>query len=322
MIRRLLGYLVFVFLSAFPVILPAQVMQTHRFAVALQRARALRAEATQTDVAHHIHYDITYLDREGHSQPATYDIYRDPMRYTRVDIVAGDYHDTEITDWQTHKVMASFTGDMPLKIFDFTKIFEEPQPVIYSLERHFQGPPSLRQEMVDRAPYFCSDDGIAIRLCFDPFTHAFAFAQVYNQTFTYEDWRSVGAHAFPAKIQIFDGKKAIVSATGKFEQVKQFPKLFFQLDAAHPPKQEEHHPITHTTPQKTAPAPLFGHVQIELAVDANGKVTKATALDSDDKQIVKPSLRIAKGLEFAPDNKNGAPAPFSTLLYFQYFPED
>jgi hypothetical protein len=313
---------VFALLLALPAVLPAQVMQTHRLDVALQRARTLRAGASATDIAHHIHYDLTYLDRLGHSQSATYDIYRDPIRYTRVDIVAGDYHDIEITDWQTHQVVASFNGDMPLKIYDFVKTFEEPQSVIYGLEHNQHGIPQVRQEMVNNAPYFCSDDGIAIRLCFDPFIHSFAFAQVYNQTFTYEDWRSIGTHAFPAKVQIFDNKKVIVTATGKTEPVKQFPKLFFQLDAAHPPKQEDHHQVMHMATQKTDPAPLFGYVQIQLNVDADGKVTKATALDFDDKQIVKPSLRIAKGLEFAPDNENGAPAPFSTLVYLQYFPRD
>jgi hypothetical protein len=322
MVRWMLRYLVFACLPAFPIFLPAQVMQTHRLDAALRRARTLRAGTSATDIAHHIHYDITYLDRSGHSQQATYDIYRDPIRYTRVEIVAGDYHDIEITDWQTHQVVTSFNGDMPLKIYDFMKIFEEPQPVIYGLEHNQHGIPQVQQEMVNNTPYFCSDDGIAIRLCFDPFIHSFAFAQVYNQTFTYEDWRSIGTHAFPAKVQIFDDKKVIVTATGEIEPVKQFPKLFFQLDAAHPPKQEDRHPMTHMGIKKTDPSPLFGNVQIQLEVDADGKVTKATALDFDDKRIVKPSLRFAKTIEFDPDSKNGAPAPFSTLLYYQYFPED
>lgn len=322
MLRYRLRYLLLAPLFVFPVFLPAQVMQTHRLAVALQRARALRAGALSTDIAHHIHYDITYEDRSGHDQKATYDIYRDPGRYTRVEIAAGDYHNIEITDWQTHRVQTSFTSDMPLKIYDFTKILDEPQPVIYGLEHNQHGPPQVQQETIDNAPYFCSDDGIAIRLCFDPFLHSFAFAQVYNQTYTYEDWRSVGTHAFPAKIQIFDGKKTLVTAIGKSEAVKRFPLLLFQLDAAHPATPDNRRQMTHKAEKKMDPVPLFGNVQIQLEIDASGKVTKATALDSDDKRIVKPSLRFAKSLAFAPDSKNGAPAPFSTSLYMQYFPED
>jgi hypothetical protein len=322
MTRSTFGSLVFVLLLGCSTPLQAQVMQTSRLAIVLGRERALRSGATNTDIAHHIHYDITYEDRSGHLQQASYDTFRDPGRYVRIDVVAGDYRNTLITDVQKHQDWETSTGQIPLKIYDLIKIINEPQPAIYGLEHNQQGPPRMQQEMVDKAPYLCSDDGVAIRLCFDPFTPSFAFAQVYNQTFTYENWLNIGMHAFPAKIQIFDGKKVLVSATGKADVIKQFPKLFFLPDPARPQKAEDRHLITHIIPKKTEASPFFGHVQVQVEVDTDGKITKANALDFDDKQIVKPTLRFAKRLEFAPDSKNGTPAPFSTILYLQYFPED
>jgi TonB family protein len=297
-----------------------QVMQTRKFATELAGARALTAGATASDVAHHLHYDVTFHDRTGHAATATYDLYRDPGRFLRIDTVSGDYRYTHIEDLVNHRTWIHFTGDGPLKLLDLTDVLLEPTPEIYGFEHFSASPPPLQPAVVDDLLYNCADDKKAIRVCFDPFVRIFAFAQVYNQSVTYQNWLHIGSHVAAGKVQLYDDQKLLVEAIGKVERVQQFPPSLFE--PGNEPSQSEdngHHPI-HMKAVKESP--LYGNVEMQLQVDAEGKVTKAKVIDSDDKQLNHTAEKSARGMTYAPQMVNGVATPFTTIAFMHYFPAD
>ncbi len=297
----------------------AQVLQTSRYATVLSHARALTAGSTASDVAHHIHYDLKFRDRHGHEFTATYDIYRDPPRQTRVDIVAGDYRYTHIRDLMNKRDWKHFSGDMPLKIFDLRDVLIEPKPEIYRLEQS-QPPPAVRPEMIDGSPFACASNQVSVRVCFDPLIRTFAFAQVFNQTVTYDDWQRIGTHAIPGKISLYDGKKPLVEATGKVETVRKFPPLLFVPGDEPTQSEDEDHRLIRFKPQPDFP--FYGNVQLQISVNEKGKVTKTKLIDSDNHHLDEVATSYARSFRFAPENANGQPSSFTSVFYLHYFPEE
>jgi hypothetical protein len=296
----------------------AQVMQTKRFDTLLSHARALSAGETASDISHHIHYDVKYRDEHGHEVTATYDIYRDRLRYTRVDIAAQGYRCRHIKDLLNKSEWQHSAGDIPLKIFDLRDVLVEPEPEIQVFTKYPLAA-SVHQEMIDGSPFACADDNSGVRICFDPLIRSFAFAQVLNQTVTYDDWQRIGTHAVPGKIRLYDDKKLLVEATGKVEPVKQFPSLFFAPGSESPDKDQSHR-IVHLKPMvKEA---VYGNVQLQISVDGAGKVTKAKILDADNNQVKPIATKLARSLRFDPQSTNGQPAPFTSVFYLHYFPEE
>lgn len=303
-----------------------QVIQTRTLASAVRQARRLLAGATASDLPHHVHYDVKFRDRYGHKATATFDIYRDPLRFIRVDVTSGGYHSESVEDLIGKHNWRHVTGEVPLKLFDLDDILLAPQPALFGLDRgglnhSGRGSIPVHQEMVNRSPYLCADDHEAIRVCFDPLIRAFVFAQVFNETFVYSDWMRIGTHAIPAKIQIFDDSKVLVEATGSVEPVKKFPPSFFQPA---PQQGSDQKPLPKVVHMQAVPAsPFYGNVEIQITIDPAGKVTDAKILDSDDKRINRPALKFARGLAFAPPDAgaNNAP-PLTTLFYLHYFPQD
>src|SRR5215471_10848567 len=135
-----------------------QVMQNTNYEQELKHAQSLLAGATSTDIAHHIHYDLKLYDRDGHESTATYDIYRDPIMYQRIEVKSGNYELTRISNLRDHVDWQHYTGDMPLKIADFEHILIIPQAAV---DRFAQEPqnikPMTRQELED-APLLCASD--------------------------------------------------------------------------------------------------------------------------------------------------------------------
>src|ERR1700743_3962619 len=81
----------------------SQVMQNTNYEQELQNSRSLVAGETSTDIPHHVHYDLKLYDRDGHPSTATYDIYRDPVLYQRVEIKADDFQLTQINNVRDKK---------------------------------------------------------------------------------------------------------------------------------------------------------------------------------------------------------------------------
>lgn len=298
-------------------IVAAQVMETTRLTSELRRARTLMAGATATDLPHHVHYDLSFKDRHGHRQSGTLDIYRDPLRYIRIDIASGNYRYTNISDLLHKRDWTHFNDDMPLKIYDLRGVLLEPEPAASILE-HASPPPTVQQEMIEGSPYACAGNGRGIRICFDPLIRSFAFAQVFNQTVAYDDWQNIGTHAVPGRIRIFDGKNVLIEATGRVEAVKRFSPLLFQPGSEPTQSEEGAHKLLHAG--QADPVEFYGTVQLKILVDEKGKVKKATVLDSDDKRVEHTAVEFARSLRFAPEQKNGAPAPFSWVFYMRAIP--
>ena len=303
-----------------------QVMQTHNLASAVKQARTLMAGATASDVPHHVHYDVRFLDRSGHKANATYDVYRDPGRFIRVDIASSGYTSESIEDILGKHSWRHATGEIPLKLFDLGGILLGPEPALYGLDRSRRGAVPVHQQMVDQALYLCGGDQAAIRVCFDPLIRAFAFAQVFNETFVYGDWKRIGTHAIPGKIQIFDDTKLLVDASGTVEPVEKFPPRFFQAGPKPSTVDTESRPVVHMDP--VPPSPFYGNVQIQIEIDPEGKVAQSKVLDLDDKRIKRPALKFIRSLRFASAGQNAdasaasAAAISPTLFYLRYFPQD
>lgn len=316
--RVILGCSLFCLALPFTGVLSAQVMQTTRYSTLLSHAQALTAGETASDISHHIHYDVKYRDRHGNEVTATYDIYRDRLRYTRVDIAAEGYSCRNIKDLLNKREWQHSAGDIPLKIYDLRDVLVEPKPEIHVFTK-FPLAASVRQEMIDGSPFSCADDNSGVRICFDPLIRTFAFAQVLNQTVTYDDWQRIGTHAVPGKIRLYDDKKLLVEATGKVEPVKQFPPLFF-APGGEPQDEDESHRIVDFKPM--VKEPVYGNVQLQISVDGTGKVTKTKVLDADNNQVKPIASKLARSLRFEPKSANGQPASFTSVFYFHYFPED
>jgi hypothetical protein len=309
-------------------VLSAQVMQTTNYTTLLSHARALTAGATASDISHHLHYDVKYRDGQGHEVTATYDIYRDRLRYTRVDIAAPSYSYRHIKDLLNKREWKHSVGEMPLKVYDLRDVLIEPKPEIYVFTQ-FPLAASVHQQMIDGSPFSCADDNSGIRICFDPLIRSFAFAQVLNQTVTYDDWQRIGTHAVPGRIRLYDDKKLLVEATGKVEPVKQFPPLFFVpnngvpgngVPGNEPRDDDASRRLVHFKPLEKEM--IYGNVQMQISVDDKGKVTRTKILDADNKTVKPIASKFAHSLRFDTKSANNRPASFTSVFYLHYFPEE
>ena len=299
----------------------AQVIANTPFSVALQRARAIEAGATATDVPHHVHYDLKLYNHKGKRTNGTWDIWRDPMHYTRTDIVAGGFHYTHIDDLPRKIQWRHFDSLMPLKVYDLRQNYAEPTFVAENFTRHELGL-SVHFEQVEGSPFECTSKILDMRVCFDPLAHVLAFAQMFNQTVTWEDWQPVGTHSIPKQFRIYDAGRVMVEATGEAQVVKAFPPGLFVIPPNEPdmgePEDDGATPHKVLSNKPVSLELLYGNILVHLEVSGEGSVEKATLVDADDDDIVHASMEFAKHLVFAPQIKNGVPVPFDQYIYLRY----
>lgn len=301
----------------------AQVIATRSFTSEMQRAIALEAGATASDVPHHVHYDLKLYDHRHKLTQGTWDIWRDPMRWVRVDIVAGDFRYTHIEDLR-HKVQwRHFNQYMPLKIYDLRQNFREPAVAV----RMFTSQPlrqNVRFQQIGSSPFVCTDERSGSRICFDPLAHVLAFAQMYNQTVTWEDWQPLGRHSVPRRFQIYDGRNVIVDAAGQVDEVKTFPPDLFAIPAGEPdmgePELDGAIPHRVVSEKAVNQQPLYGNVLVHVFAAEDGKVTKVELIDADDGDIVHDAMRFVKRLAFAPQMKDGTATVFDQYIYVGHAP--
>ena len=298
----------------------AQVMANMNYSHELQHAESLLAGTTISDIAHHVHYDLKLYDRDGHESTATYDIYRAPLLYTRVEAKAGDYTLTFIRSEREKKEWQQYTGIKPLKLFDFEQAMDRPTIAINRFSQELDRVQEMDPGQLDGAPLLCANDQGGTSICFNPLLHLFAYAQMFNQTVMYDQWLPIGAHTVPGSIRIYQDKKLLVEATGTVEAVKTFPPDFMRIPAT-PTKPEPmaEHKVVHTKPIDMTQA-IAGGIQLAVSVDEKGRVKKAEVIDSDDKKTEGMARKAARGLVFEPKMENGQPVPFDTVLYLEYYP--
>ncbi|MGA7521676.1 MAG: hypothetical protein WBW84_04295 [Acidobacteriaceae bacterium] len=302
--------------------LVAQVLARHPFATELTRALALEAGATATDIPHHVHYDLKLYDRHHKLTTGTWDIWRDPQHYVRTDIVAGDFHYTDIDDLAQHRQWRHFDHVLPLKIFDLRQNYEKPEAPVEFFSDHALNPdPMVTFQQVEGSPFDCTSELLEMRICFDPIAHVLAFAQIMNQTVTWEDWQPLGTHSVPRRFRIFDGNRMIVEASGKAEKVKTFPPNLFAIPAGEPdmgePEDDGGVPHRVVSMKPIHLDFLYGNVLMHLFVEPDGKVRKAEVVDADDNDLIGDVKHFSRNLKFAPQMKNGVAVPFEQYLYVQ-----
>jgi hypothetical protein len=298
----------------------AQVLARHPFATELARALALEAGATATDVPHHVHYDLKLYDRHHKLTTGTWDIWRDPQHYVRTDIVAGGFHYNHIQDLAQHTEWRHFNQVLPLKLFDLRQNYEKPEPPVAFFSNPDLNPDVMVTfQQIDGSPFDCTPEALQMRICFDPIAHVLAFAQMMNQTVTWEDWQPVGTHSVPRRFRIYDGNRLIVEASGKAEEVKTFAPDLFVIPDGEP---DMGMPDTNgAAPHKVISVKpidmdlLYGNV---LIVDADGKVKKAEVIDADNDDLLGDAKRFSRDLRFAPEMKDGVAVPFEEYLYVQH----
>ncbi len=299
----------------------AQVISNPQFHIALERARAIEAGATATDVPHHVHYDLKLYNHKGKLTTGTWDIWRDPMHSIRTDIVAGDFHYTHIEDLLGKKQWRHFNALMPLKIYDLRQNYREPA-FIASRFAENDGGHTVHFQQVDGSPFECTSEVLQMRVCFDPLAHVLAFAQMFNQTVTWEDWQPLGAHSIPKRFRMYDAGQVMVEAAGQAQIVKTFPAGLFVIPPDEPDMGEPED--NGSTPHKvvsTKPVHLdllYGNLLVRLHVRGDGSVEKATLIDADDDDIVRTSMEFAKHIVFAPQIVNGVPTPFDQYIFLRY----
>jgi hypothetical protein len=149
-----------------------------------------------------------------------------------------------------------------------------------------------------------------------------AFAQMFNQTVTWEDWQPVGTHSIPKRFRIYDAGRVMVEATGQAQIVKTFPSGLFTIPPDQPDMGEPEdngstpHKIVSTKPVQLEL--LYGNTLVQVHVSGQGSVEKTTLIDADDDDIVRTSVDFAKHLVFAPQIDNGVPTPFDEYIYLRY----
>ena len=299
----------------------AQVIANSQFRTALERARAIEAGATAGDLPHHVHYDLKLYNHKGKLTTGSWDIWRDPQHSIRTDIAAGDFHYTEIEDLMRKKQWRHFNTLMPLKVYDLRQNYAEPAFIAELFAGQEPGG-GVHFQQVQGAPFECTSEILQMRVCFDPLAHVFAFAQMFNQTITWEDWQAVGSHSIPKRFRIYDAGRVMVEADGQAQVVKSFPAGLFAIPADEPDmgKPEDNG----STPHKIASNKpvhldlLYGNLLVRLEVRGEGSVEKATLIDADDDDLVKPAMEFAKHLVFAPEISNGVPTPFEQYIYLRY----
>lgn len=299
----------------------AQVSATHPFQAAIARARSLEAGAVATDVPHHVHYDLKLYNHKGKLTKGTWDIWRDPLHFTRTDLVAGDFHYTHIEDLVHVTQWRHFNTLMPLKVYDLRQNYLEPVFAVAWFEK--PGPRhDVHFDQIQGSPFDCTNELVQMRICFDPLAHVLAFAQMFNQTVTWENWQPIGTHSIPQRFRIYDAGRIMVEATGHAEIVKTFPPDLFTIPPGQPDMGEPEE--DGATPHKvigTQPVhldQLYGNVLVQVQVDAEGKVHKVDMIDADDDDLVHDSVEFAKHLTFAPALTNGVAAPFDQYIYLRY----
>lgn len=304
-------------------LLNAQVLAKHPFQTELERALALEAGATATDVPHHVHYDLKLYDRHHKLTTGTWDIWRDPLRFVRSDISAGDFHYTHITDLAGHKEWRHFEGVLPLKIYDLRQNYEKPDQAVQLFSDGRLLPDAMVGfQQVSGSPFECTETTLSMRICFDPLAHVLAFAQIMNQTFTWENWQAVGRHTVPGRFRIYDGDRMIVEASGSVEVVKSFRPDLFVIPKGEPDMGEPED--NGVTPHKIIDAKpldlnmMYGNAMVHLFVDPEGKVKKVEIVDADDNDILDDVKSFAHHLRFAPQLQNGAAVPFDEYFYIRH----
>lgn len=300
---------------------PAQVVSSPPFSTAIARARALEAGALATDVPHHVHYDLKLYSHTGKLTKGTWDIWSDPLRFTRIDIVAGDFHYTHIEDLVHTKQWRHFNSVMPLKVYDLLQNYRQPEYAV-----GYFAVPGARHEVhfqqVQGSPFSCTSLMLQMRVCFDPLAHVLAFAEMFNQTVTWEDWQPVGTHTIPRRYRIYDSGRIMVEASGKAEVVKAFPPDLFTIPSSEPDMGEPEnngspaHKVIGYKPVQLDM--LYGNLLIKVDVDADGKVHKAHLIDADDDDLIPAGLKFAKSLVFAPQTAHGVTTPFEQYIYLGY----
>ncbi|MFZ0689196.1 MAG: hypothetical protein WAM68_05145 [Acidobacteriaceae bacterium] len=303
----------------------AQVIATHPFDTEISRAVALEAGATATDVPHHVHYDLKLYNHKGKLTTGTWDIWRDPQHYIRTDIVAGDYHYTHIEDLNHKKQWRHFNTVMPLKVYDLRQAYREPD---FLVEQFSKATPKryVRFQQVDGAPFDCTNTlmemhTMDLRICFDPLAHVLAFAQMLNQTVTWEDWQPLGTHSVPKRFRIYDAGRVMVEAAGTAEQVKTFPPGLFAIPADQPdmgaPEDDGAAPHKWLGAKPVHLEMLYGNVLVQVHVGVDGKVKKTTLIDADDDDIIPEAKQFTHHLTFEPQITNGMPTPFDQYIYLR-----
>lgn len=298
----------------------AQVMQNTNYEKEMQHARSLLAGTSSTDIPHHIHYDLKLYDRDSHESTATYDIYRDPGMYQRVDIKAGDYQFTRISSLRNHIDWQNSSGNTPLKIFDFERVMEFPQAAVDRFNKEQQNVKEMEPQQLNGAPLLCANDNAGTAICFNPMIRLFAYAQMFNRTIMYDQWLPIGSHTAPGSIRIYEDKKLLVEATGTVEVIKKFPEHLLQIpDTPSQPPPESQYKIAKSKPMDLSDT-RYGNIQVAVSVDEKGHVTKESVVDSDDKHLEGTARKYVRDLVFEPSIKDGQPVPFETVLFLEYYP--
>ncbi len=215
---------------------------------------------------------------------------------------------------------------MPLKIFDLRQNYEKPEVAVALFSTQEVASHAIVSfQQVDNSPFDCTPEYLEIRVCFDPIAHVLAFAQIMNQTMTWEDWQPLGHHSVPRRFRIYDGDRLIVEASGTAEEIKTFPPNLFVVPADQPDMGEPEN--DGTTPHRVVSMKsmelnyLYGNVLMHLFVDPDGKVKKAEVVDSDDDDIIGDAKHFSRDLKFAPEMKDGVAVPFDEYLYVQHSPK-
>ncbi len=307
-------------------VLSAQVIAKHPFSTELARALGLEAGATATDLPHHVHYDLKLYDRHHKFTTGTWDIWRDPQHYVRTDIVAGDFHYTHIQDLAQHTDWRHFDHILPLKIFDLRQNYEKPEvPAAFFSNPRLNPDPMVTFQQIDGSPFDCTpESSLELRICFDPIAHVLAFAQIMNQTVTWENWQLLGTHSVPQRFRIYDGDRLIVEASGKAEVVKAFDPERFVIPAGEPDmgEPEDHGAIPHRVIEMKPIGMnlIYGNALMHLFVGVDGKVKKVDVIDADDNDLIGDAKHFSRNLKFAPQENGGEMVSFDQYLYVQHSP--
>jgi len=306
-------------------LLRGQVLASHPFATELTRALDLEAGATATDVPHHVHYTLKLYSYRHKLTTGTWDIWRDPQHYVRTDIVVGEFHYTHIDDIVHKRQWRHFDHVLPLKVFDLRQNYEKPEvPVALFGDRKLASRSTVTFQQVDGSPFDCTPELLEERVCFDPIAHVLAFAQIMNQTITWENWQPLGTHSVPRVFRIYDGDRMIVEASGSAEEVKTFPPNLFTIPTGEPDMGEPEN--DGSAPHRIIDAkPMdidfqYGNVLLHLFVEPDGKVKKSEVVDADDDDLIGAAKHFVRDLKFAPQIKSGVAVPFDEFLYVLHAP--
>jgi hypothetical protein len=299
----------------------AQIMQNTNYEQELRHVQSLIAGTTATDIPHHVHYDLKLYDRDGHeSTTGTYDVYRDPTRFQRVDIKVGEFQFTRISNLGNHLEWVHYTDRMPLKIVDFERVMDIPEAAVSRFAKELETVKQMQPQQLQGAPVLCANDNAGTAICFNPMIRLFSYAQMFNRTIMYDQWLPIGLHTVPGTIRIYEDKKLLLEATGTVEAVKTFPDHLLEIpETPSQPSPDSDYKIVKSKPMDLSD-PQYGNVQIAVSIDEKGHTTKESIIDSDDKHLDGIARKYARDLVFEPRLKDGQPVPFDTVIYLEYYP--